>query len=170
MLCEHMQNAGMEALTEKVAIGTALKSYSYSMRYGGVSCFEIECFQKYVSDFLREHSCVRGKKVVVFLDPQGQELLNQCRDETRWMYFDVLLLMHWTHKTYQQMVITINGIGINTLVPKVSMENDYRMGLELERKTGYFSSCSILEQSLNFSPFPMSKTYWKNAWRTPSRF
>ena len=81
-----------------------------------------------MSTFIREHSCVRGKKVVVFLDPQGQELLNQCRDETRWMYFDVLLLMHWTHKTYQQMVITINGIGINKLVSEVSMENDYWMG------------------------------------------
>ena len=81
----------------------------------------------------------------------------------------MVLLIQWTPKTYQQMVITINGIGINTLVPKVSMENDYRMGLELERKTGYFGSCSILGRPLNFSPLPMFKTHWKNAWRTPSR-
>ena len=165
-----MQNTKRKALTEEAAIGTALQSYNRSIRYGGVSCSAIQCFQKYVSTFITKHSCVRGKKVVVFLDPQGQELLDQCRrGETRWMYFDMLLLMQWTPKTYQQMVITINGIGINTLVPKVSMENDYRMGLELERKTGYFSSCSILEQPLNFSPLPMSKTYWKNAWRPPSR-
>ena len=63
--------------------------------------------------FILEHFCVRGRKVVVFLDPQGQELLDQCRqDETRWTYFDMFLLMHWTTKTYQQIVFPIKGIGI----------------------------------------------------------
>ena len=149
--CEYMQHTNKKALTEEVVIGTALHSYNRSICYGGVSCFSIQCFRKYVSTFITERSCVRGKKVVVFLDPQGQKLLDQyLQDETRWMYFDMLLLMHWT--------------------TKVSMENDYRMGLELERKTGNVGSCSILEHPLNFSPLPMSKTYWKNAWRTPSRF
>ena len=142
--CDYMQNTKRKALTEEAAIGTALQSYNRSIRFRGVSCSAIQCFQKYVSTFLREHSCVRGKKVVVFLDPQGQELLNQCRDETRWMYFAMPLLMHWTTKTYQQMVITINVIGINKLVPNVSMENDYRMGLELKYETGLFRFCSIL--------------------------
>ena len=42
------------------------------------------------------------------------------------------------------MVITINGIGINKLVPEVSMENDYWMGLELKFEIGLFSFCFIL--------------------------